>query len=110
MSRTHEIKCWPEPFAAVLAGTKRYEIRKDDRGYAVGDEMVLKEWEPHSDVRNDEGTYGYNTGRTLTVRVTYLTPGGAWGLPADLCVMSIEPMPSERERYYDVARESETTP
>jgi len=32
----HELKTWPEPFAGILAGRKRYEIRKNDRGYAVG--------------------------------------------------------------------------
>lgn len=101
MSRTHELKTWPEPFAAVLAGTKRHEIRVDDRGFAVGDVLVLREWEPEP----EKDAYGFRyaekpwrklyeydgyTGRVLTVRVTYLTPGGAWGLPAGLCVMSIE--------------------
>lgn len=104
MSRTHELKTWPEPFAAVLAGTKRHEIRVDDRGYAVGDVLVLKEWDPTptpqpvtawSIVMVDR-PIGY-TGRVLTVRVTYLTPGGAWGLPAGLCVMSIECIEPEEQ-------------
>lgn len=85
---THELKTWPEPFAAVLAVTKRHEIRVDDRGYAVGDVLVLQEWEPKC-CDETRSPFGY-TGRALTVRVTYLTPGGAWGLPAGLCVMSIE--------------------
>lgn len=84
--RVHELKTWSEPFAAVLDGRKRYEIRRDDRGFSVGDELHLREWIPvHSS--NDAGEY---TGRSLRVRVMYMTPGGAWGLPAGLCAMGIE--------------------
>ena len=95
MTRAHELKTWPEPFQAVLDGRKRYEIRKDDRGYAVGDTLVLKEWDP-SPHPNPMGLHrlqyekaGYS-GRVVVARIAYITPGGSWGLPADLCVMSIE--------------------
>lgn len=40
----HELKILPEYFEAVADGTKRFELRKDDRGFAVGDEIILKEW------------------------------------------------------------------
>jgi Domain of unknown function (DUF3850) len=81
--RTHVLKCWPEPFTAVMAGLKRYEIRHDDRGFMVSDRLRLREWEPHGRSL---------TGRELVVEVTYITPGGAWGLPTGLCVMSISPV------------------
>ncbi len=83
---THELKTHPEPFAALLDGRKRHEIRRADRPFAVGDVLVLREWKPQVK-RSLTGKY---TGRTLTCRVTYLTPGGAWGLPDKLCVMSVE--------------------
>lgn len=79
---THDLKTWPKAFQAVFDGRKRYEIRKDDRGFAVGDLLYLREWEPH--------TESY-TGREMMVRVTYMTKGGEWGLPEGMCVMSIEP-------------------
>jgi hypothetical protein len=102
--RTHDLKCWPAPFAAVLSGEKKHEIRVDDRGFAVGDVLHLREWDPTpikvpitawSTVMTD-GWAGY-TARSLRVRVTHLTPGGAWGLPANLCVMSIESIEPMRE-------------
>jgi len=84
--RVHILKCWPESFRAVVAGTKRHEIRKDDRGYEVGDVLTLREYEP-----TGVPSIGMFTGSVARVRVTYKTPGGSWGLPADLCVLSVEP-------------------
>jgi ASC-1-like (ASCH) protein len=42
----HELKSWPEFFEAVQSGTKKYEVRTDDRGYARGDRLLLHEWDP----------------------------------------------------------------
>jgi hypothetical protein len=42
---THHLKTHPAPFADVEAGRKTFEIRKDDRGYKVGDTLVLEEWD-----------------------------------------------------------------
>lgn len=41
----HELKLAPEWFDDVAFGIKTFEIRKDDRGYAVGDILRLREWE-----------------------------------------------------------------
>lgn len=76
----HDLKTWPEPFAAVLGGYKRHEVRVNDRGFRSGDELMLREWEPST---------GKYTGRYLLASVMYLTPGGTFGLPEGLCVMSI---------------------
>jgi len=84
--RIHRLKTWPEPFQAVFDGRKRYEIRRDDRGFMVGDILDLAEWDPAS--FTSLLPVGF-TGRSVRVRVAYLTPGGAWGLPANMCVMSI---------------------
>lgn len=40
----HEVKLLPEYYEAVLSGDKRFELRKDDRGYRVGDTLRLREW------------------------------------------------------------------
>lgn len=85
-SRTHELKCWPEPFAAILDGRKTFEVRKDDRGFKAGDVLWLREWAPDLDGAPPHGRY---TGRALRRAVKYMVPGGRWGLPDDLCVMGI---------------------
>ncbi len=79
--RTHRLKTWPGPFAAILSGVKRYEIRENDRGFSVGDTLQLVEYDQ---------TRRCETGRELSVMVLYMSPGGTWGLPSNLCVMSIE--------------------
>lgn len=75
---THRLKTWPEYFEAVVAGTKTFEIRKNDRDFKVGDTLILCEWDIVSEV---------HTGRRVDVRVTYLTN---FGQPLGQVVMAIE--------------------
>lgn len=83
MNRIHTLKTWPEPFAAVLSGRKRHEWRRDDRGFNVGDVLVLQEWAVDT---------GY-TGEMRSFYVTYITRD--FGVPEGWCCMSIEPTSSE---------------
>ena len=39
--KAHVLKTDSEPFQAVLEGRKQYEIRLDDRGFAVDDVLIL---------------------------------------------------------------------
>lgn len=84
----HELKTWPGPFQAVWVGDKRFEVRRNDRDFKVGDTLLLREW-VLGDVRDDPQD-GY-TGREILVEITYLT-SGQWGLPDWLAVMSIRPI------------------
>lgn len=77
----HELKTWPEPFVAVRSGMKRHEVRNcSDRRYALGDILQLREWNPQTE------TY---TGQEVFARVTYITAAGTFGLPDNICVMTI---------------------
>jgi hypothetical protein len=77
----HELKTWPEFFEHVWSGEKRFELRKDDRGYQGGDSLMLREWSQAN---------GY-TGRAVRAEVTYLL-GGAWpGLAPGYVCMSLSP-------------------
>lgn len=60
---THELKCHPHFFAALAAGKKTFEIRRNDRDYRIGDMLNLREYDP---------TFG-NTGRRLSgLEVVYI--------------------------------------
>lgn len=79
----HTLKTWPEPFDAISRGLKTYEIRRNDRDFKVGDVLILHEWDP--------SIKAYS--RRLAVRsVTYMTQGGEWGLPDNLCVLGLRPI------------------
>ncbi len=77
----HELKTWPEPFEAVRTDLKFHEVRRADRPFGVGDTLRLREWNPASELY---------TGRELRVVITYITLPGTFGLPSDVCVMSVE--------------------
>lgn len=61
--KTHELKTWPAYFEAILQGWKPWEVRVDDRGFNLEDQLLLKEYSL---------VQGF-TGREMLVKVTYIT-------------------------------------
>ena len=41
----HELKTWQSYFHSIADGTKTFEIRRDDRGFRIGDTLRLRETE-----------------------------------------------------------------
>ena len=41
----HELKTYPKYFQETLNGNKPFECRLNDRGFQVGDTVILKEWD-----------------------------------------------------------------
>ncbi|WP_249540905.1 DUF3850 domain-containing protein [Escherichia coli] len=92
---THNLKIWPEYFAAVRGGLKRAELRWNDREYQAGDILDLCGWDP-----NEESF----TGDFISVTVTHVADLGQW-MPGYV-LLSIDPpapvsVPDElsREEY-----------
>ena len=79
--RHHRLKTWPEYFQAILAGHKTFEVRKNDRDFRVGDLLILAEYEP-----NEEPGY---TSRILYRLVSYVLPGGQFGIEPGYCVLGL---------------------
>ena len=74
----HFIKCDKEVYLAVLQGVKKFEFRKNDRNYKLGDMVVL--------IETVGGAY---TGYTCSVGpITYILHGGSFGVPIDYCVFN----------------------
>jgi Domain of unknown function (DUF3850) len=74
----HELKMWPEYFEPTFVGLKRFDLRKNDRGFKVGDTVKLREWKPNGIAEQQHGAQlgdGEYTGRELVQRICYMIEG-----------------------------------
>lgn len=83
MSAIHKLKIRPEYFKAVLSGEKKFEIRKNDRDFNVGDYLVLREY--------TENAY---TGKQAIFKVTYILADPEFLMPGYVA-LSIQHCTSE---------------
>lgn len=81
--KIHEVKCETEFFNDVVNDYKLFEVRKNDRDYQPGDDMILKEW--------DKDLQEY-TGVEDRVTIIYMLENYP-GIEPGYCVLGIE-------RYY----------
>lgn len=79
---THKLKTTQPHFDAVADGAKRVEIRWNDRGFEVGDVLVLYEYDAAKSAL---------TGRYIEVRVSHVLRGPD-GLVKGWVALSLEPM------------------
>ena len=78
----HKLKILPEYFEPIVRGEKTFELRKDDRGYNVGDILDLMEW-------NLNGHFF--TGRMKSKRITYILRNAPqYGLMDGYCILGLE--------------------
>lgn len=81
MSTTHELKTWPEFFRAMGNGSKTFELRRDDRSFAVGDKLVLFEFDPRVNLYTD---------RKLYARISYvLRDAPSFGLAPGFAILGL---------------------
>ena len=75
----HDLKVWPPFFKDIERGNKTYELRKNDRGFELGDILELREYDPN---KKDY------TGNSTLRRVTYIMTSFQ-GLEPGYCIMSL---------------------
>jgi hypothetical protein len=78
--RMHDLKTWPVYYQAIDSGEKTFEVRVNDRNFQPGDVLHLQEYDPQ--------TQQY-TGWSMMWKIGFMLRGGEWGLPDNLCVMSM---------------------
>ena len=82
----HELKTDPDVFSASWRGNKPWEIRLNDRGFVVGDVLILRET-VYSGEEMRKGMPLLYTGRQVTRRIIYICSG--YGLAENWVVMSV---------------------
>ena len=86
MNAIHKLKTDPEVFQAVVEGRKTFEIRFNDRGYQVGDLIVLKETK-FTGQQMREGSPLIYTGREMQKQISYILSG--YGLQDGWVILGI---------------------
>ena len=78
MAKIHDLKILTQHFVDVKSGRKKAELRKNDRDFAVGDMLILREW-----------TGTEYTGRRVIVKITHILQNCGFGLADDYVILSI---------------------
>ncbi|MCB1429596.1 MAG: DUF3850 domain-containing protein [Nitratireductor sp.] len=98
MPRTHILKVKHEYMDALKSGEKPFEVRRDDRGFQKGDELVLcrygTDWLHQSGFMNDRGdvvsSYPDIKGVDSIKRtITYVLTGGQFGIEPGFVVLGL---------------------
>lgn len=98
----HDLKTDPEVFAAVLLGAKTHEIRLNDRGFAVGDTLLLRET-ASTGAEMAAGAPLEYTGRTARRIVSHVLTG--YGLQDGWCILSFAGPAAQADEVRDAVIE-----
>ena len=85
------LKTDPQMFDYVAAGEKKFEIRKLDRNFHVGDFLTLKRTMYSGEEMANGRPLAY-TGEEMMVRITHILKGPCYGLADGWGVLSIDPV------------------
>lgn len=78
--KIHDLKCNTDLFDDIWYGRKLFELRKNDRGYSIGDTLLLNDYDP------DLEEYMV---RTIAAEVSYIIEDRP-GLEPGYCVLGLK--------------------
>jgi hypothetical protein len=84
----HELKTWPVYFREVKSGAKPFEVRKNDRNFQVGDEVLLREYCPDGYFEMYEEAH--YTGEICHRKISYILKGGNFGIADDVVIIGLQ--------------------
>ena len=79
--RKHELKTLRPYYQRVLDGTKRFEVRKNDRDFQTGDHVSLLEY---------DGETSTVLETRIDAEITYVLQGGQFGIKKNYCVFGFK--------------------
>ena len=78
--KTHYLKTIQPYFDESKKGNKKFEFRKNDRDFQVGDEVFLREYDPETNIYS---------GNVMKANITYVLKDFG-GMDSGYCVLSLE--------------------
>jgi len=81
---THELKLCKRFYTPIINGEKTFEVRKNDRGFAVGDTLILKP------VTDDKSRAYIPTLPPISAEVSFMLNENGWGVEDGYCVMALK--------------------
>ena len=85
----HILKTNAEYWEAVRTGEKMFEVRRNDRGFQIGDALILRRQSKDAVGNFVEDRSRDNRPYELRCRVTYVLPGGQFGIDPDYVVLGM---------------------
>lgn len=86
---THDLETDSDVFQALIARLRKFEIRKDNRGFSVGDVLRLRETHSTGEEMAAGAPLKY-TGREALISVTHILRGPIYGLKKGWVIMSVD--------------------
>ena len=85
---TQALKSEPEYFKQIIAGEKTFEVRRNDRNYQVGQDIILQEYDP---------TNKAYTGAEWHGKITHILDNERF-CKKGFCILSIKPNQIETKK------------
>lgn len=91
--KIHELKCSHNFYMDIVNGRKTFEVRKNDREFAVGDMLLLRDWADYGNWPADTNHVQHRyTGSSCSARIIYILDHTQFhaGLKRGYVVMGLE--------------------
>lgn len=88
MAVEHKLKCWPTYWDAIANGEKKFDVRRDDRGFQKGDTVILQKFDPKKGMNGDYVRHiSDNRPHEINKRIKYILTGGQFGIQPGYVVL-----------------------
>lgn len=80
----HKLKCPTPYYTAIVRGEKRFDVRRDDRGFQKGDHVLLEQYEAGVGyICDPEDNVPFSVER----KIQYILTGGQYGIEPGYVVL-----------------------
>lgn len=80
----HKLKCWTPYYNAIVSGDKKFDVRRDDRGFQKGDFVLLEQYEVGVGYVCDPDD---NVPFSVERKIQYILTGGQFGIEPGYVVL-----------------------